>query len=120
MARYADGFLLAVPRRKLATYRKISQKAGKIWKEHGAIEYVESVGDDLKTKMGLPFTKVARVKPGEAVVFSWILYKSRADRDRVNKQVMNDPRLAKMMDPKSMPFDLKRMAFGGFKVIVDR
>src|SRR5262245_35693480 len=119
MARYADGFLLTVPRRKLAAYRKISQKAGKIWKQYGAIEYIETVGDDLKVKMGVPFTKVAKAKSGEAVVFSWILYKSRADRNRVNKKVMNDPRLASMMDPKSMPFDMKRMAYGGFKVIVD-
>jgi len=119
MPRYADGFLLAVPKRKLDAYRKMSQKAGKIWKEHGAIEYVECVGDDLKVKMGLPFTKVGKAKPGEAVVFSWILYKSRADRDRINKKVMKDPRLANMMDPKSMPFDMKRMAYGGFRTIVD-
>jgi uncharacterized protein YbaA (DUF1428 family) len=119
MPRYADGFLLAVPKRKLTEYRKISQKAGKIWKEYGAIEYIESVGDDLKVKMGVPFTKASKAKPGEAVVFSWILYKSRADRDRINKKVMKDPRLAKMMDPKSMPIDMKRMAYGGFKALVD-
>ncbi len=119
MPRYADGFLLAVPKRKLQAYRKISQKAGKVWKEYGALDYVESVGDDLKVKMGVPFTKSAKAKPGEAVVFSWILYKSRGDRDRINKKVMKDPRLAKMMDPKSMPFDMKRMAYGGFRTIVD-
>ena len=121
MPRYADGFLLAVPKRKLAEYRKISQKAGRVWKEYGALEYIESVGDDLKVKMGMGvcFTKVAKPKPGEVVVFSWILYKSRGDRDRINKKVMKDPRLANMMDPKSMPVDMKRMTYGGFRVIVD-
>ena len=121
MPRYADGFLLAVPKRKLADYRRISQKAGKIWREHGALEYVECAGDDLKIKMGMgtPFVKAAKAKAGETVVFSWILYKSRADRNRINKKVMKDPRLANMMDPKSMPFDMKRMAYGGFKSIVD-
>jgi uncharacterized protein YbaA (DUF1428 family) len=119
MPRYADGFLLAVPKRKLAAYRKISRKAGKVWKEMGALEYVESAGDDLKVKMGVPFTKAARARAGETVVFSWIVYKSRADRDRINKKVMKDPRLADMMDPKSMPFDIKRMAYGGFRVMVD-
>ena len=117
MARYADGFLLAVPKRKLDAYRAISRKAGKIWKEYGALEYIEGAGDDLKVKMGLSFTKVARVKPGEVAVFSWILYKSRADRDRINRKVMSDPRLK--MDAKSMPFDMKRMAYGGFRTIVD-
>src|SRR5687767_12073148 len=119
MARYADGFLLSVPTRKLAVYRKVSQKAGKIWKEYGALQYVECAGDDLKVKMGVPFTKAARARAGETVVFSWIVYKSRADRDRINKKVMKDPRLADMMDPKSMPFDMKRMAYGGFRTIVD-
>ena len=121
MARYADGFLLAVPRRKLAAYRSISRKAGKIWKEYGALEYVECAGDDLKIKMGMgtPFIKAAKARPGETVVFSWILYKSRADRNRINRKVMKDPRLASMMDPKSMPFDMKRMAYGGFRTIVD-
>jgi len=117
MPRYADGFLLAVPRRKLAAYRQMSRKAGRIWKEYGALEYIECVGDDVKKKMGTSFTKVSRLKPGEVVVFSWILYKSRADRDRVNRKVMSDPRLN--MDPQSMPFDMKRMTYGGFRVIVD-
>jgi uncharacterized protein YbaA (DUF1428 family) len=117
MPRYADGFLLAVPKRKLEAYRAISRKAGKIWKEYGALEYIECVGDDLKVKMGLSFTKVGKVKPGEVVVFSWILYKSRADRNRINRKVMSDPRLK--MDTDSMPFDMKRMAYGGFRTIVD-
>ena len=119
MARYVDGFLLPVPRKKLDAYRRIAQKAGRVWREHGAVEYRECVGDDLKVKMGVSFTRQIKLKPGELVVFSWIVYKSRAHRDRVNAKVMKDPRLATMMDPKSMPFDIKRMAYGGFKIIVD-
>jgi uncharacterized protein YbaA (DUF1428 family) len=116
---YVDGFLLAVPKRKVDVYLALARKAGKVWKEHGALEYRETVGDDLKVKMGMPFPKAARAKAGETVVFSWIVYKSKAHRDQVNKKVMKDPRLAKMMDPKSMPFDMKRMAYGGFKIRVD-
>jgi uncharacterized protein YbaA (DUF1428 family) len=116
---YVDGFVLAVPKRKLEAYRAIARKAGKVWRDHGALEYRECAGDDLEVKWGVPFPRLIRVKPGETVVFSWIVYKSRAHRDRVNAKVMKDPRLAKMMDPKSMPFDLKRMAYGGFKVLVD-
>jgi uncharacterized protein YbaA (DUF1428 family) len=119
MARYVDGFVLPVPKKKVEAYRRIAQKAGKIWREHGALEYRECVGEDLKTKMGVPFPRAARVKPGETVVFSWIVFKSRADRDRVNAKVMKDPRLAPMMDPKAMPFDVKRMVYGGFEVIVE-
>ena len=115
---YVDGFVLTIPRRKVETYRQISQRAGKVWKELGAVEYRECVGDDLNIKMGVPFPRLAKAKAGETVVFSWIVYKSRAHRDRVNKKVMKDPRIAKMMsDP--MPFDVKRMTMGGFKVIVD-
>jgi uncharacterized protein YbaA (DUF1428 family) len=117
MARYADGFVLAVPRRKLEAYRRISRKAGRIWKSHGALEYVECVGDDLKVKMGRSFPRVVKPKTGEAVVFSWIVYKSRAHRDRVNAKVMKDKRLK--MDATAMPFDMKRMSYGGFRVIVD-
>jgi uncharacterized protein YbaA (DUF1428 family) len=119
MARYVDGFLLAVPRKKLDAYRRISGKAGRVWREHGALEYRECVGDDLNVKMGVPLTRLVKVRAGETVVFSWIVYKSRAHRDRVNAKVMKDPRLATMMDPKAMPFDLKRMAYGGFKILVD-
>ena len=120
MARYVDGFVIPVPKRKLEAYRRMSQKAGRVWRKHGAIEYLECVGDDLKTKMGVPFTRLAKRKTGEVVVFSWIVYKSRAHRDRVNAKVMKDP-LSGMqnMDPKTMPFDMKRMTYGGFKVIVD-
>ena len=117
---YVDGFLLPVPKRKVQAYRRIAQKAGKVWREHGALEYRECVGDDLKVKGMTPFPRKVNLKPGETVVFSWIVYKSRAHRDRVNAKVMKDPRLAKMMeDPNSMPFDVKRMAYGGFKVLVD-
>ena len=119
MARYVDGFVIPVPKRKLDAYRRISQKAGRVWKEYGAIEYLECVGDDLKIKMGKSFPAMVKPKAGEAVVFSWIVYKSRAHRDSVNAKVMKDPRLNGMMDPKAMPFDMKRMTYGGFRVIVD-
>jgi len=115
---YVDGFLLPVPKKKIQAYRRMAQKAGKIWKEHGALDYKECVGDDLFIKGTKPFPRQLKVKPGEAVVFSWIVYRSRAQRDRVNKKVMSDPRLANMMDPKAMPFDPKRMLYGGFKVLV--
>jgi uncharacterized protein YbaA (DUF1428 family) len=117
MARYVDGFVIPVPKKSLAAYRRISRAAGKVWREHGALEYRESVGDDLNVKFGLPFPRLTKLKRGETVVFSWIVYKSRAHRDRVNAKAMNDPRIAKMAP--SMPFDSKRMAFGGFKVLVD-
>jgi uncharacterized protein YbaA (DUF1428 family) len=115
---YVDGFLLAVPKRKIAVYRQISRRAGKIWREHGALEYRECAGDDLNTKMGRPFAKAAGLKSGETAVFSWIVYRSRAERNRVNRKVMQDPRMLKMMNA-PMPFDVKRMSMGGFKVIVD-
>ena len=113
---YVDGFVLVVPRRKLKEYKRVAQKAGKIWKEYGAVDYVESVGDDLKARYGFP--KMARPRTGETIVFSWISYKSKAQRDRVNKKVMADPRLADMMQPENMPFDMKKMAYGGFKTMV--
>ncbi|MDZ4722658.1 MAG: DUF1428 domain-containing protein [candidate division Zixibacteria bacterium] len=119
MAKYVDGFVLPVPQKNLLAYRRMSQKAGKVWMEHGALEYRECVGDDMTVKMGLPFPALAKLKAGEAVVFSWIVYKSRAHRDSVIAKVMKDPRLAKMMDAKIMPFDCRRMSYGGFKVLVD-
>jgi uncharacterized protein YbaA (DUF1428 family) len=115
---YVDGFVLPVPKKKLQAYRRMAQKAGKIWREHGALEFRECVGDDLDVKMGMPFSRLAKLKPGETAVFSWIRFKSRAHRDRVNAKVMKDPRLATMCDPNDMPFDFKRMAYGGFKVLV--
>lgn len=117
--RYVDGFVLPVPRNKLKAYVQMAQKAAKVWQEHGALEYRECVGDDLEVKMGLPFPRLAKLKSGETVVFSWIVFKSRAHRDRVNAKVMKDPRIAGMGDEKSMPFDVKRMAYGGFKVVVE-
>ena len=117
--RYVDGFLVPVPRRSLHAYLQMSRKAGRIWREHGALEYREAAGDDLRVKWGARFPRVVKAKPGETVFFSWIVYRSRAHRDRVNARVMKDPRLDSMMDPKSMPFDMKRMSYGGFKVLVD-
>ena len=115
---YVDGFVFPIPKRQIANYRRIARRAGKIWRDYGALEYRECVGDDLKTSFGIAFPRLARVKPGETVGFSWIVYRSRAHRDRVNARVMKDPRMLKMMnDP--MPFDVKRMAMGGFKVLVD-
>ena len=116
---YIDGFLLPVPKKNVDTYLRIARKAGKVWKGHGALEYRECVGDDLKGMMGPPFTRIVKAKPNETVVFSWIVYKSRAHRDRVNRKVMKDPRLATMMDPKEMPFNVKRMVYGGFEIKVD-
>jgi uncharacterized protein YbaA (DUF1428 family) len=117
--RYVDGFVLPVPKKKLQAYKRIAQKAARIWREYGALEYVECVGDDLNVKGVKTFLRLVKPKPGETVVFSWIVYQSRAHRDRVNAKVMKDPRLANMMDPKSMPFDMKRMVYGGFKSLVD-
>jgi uncharacterized protein YbaA (DUF1428 family) len=116
--RYVDGYLLPVPKRNLQAYRRLALKAGKIWREHGALEFRECVGGDLNVKGMLPFPRQIKSKRGETVVFSWIVFKSRAHRDRVNAKVMKDPSIANM-DPESMPFDSKRMAYGGFKVIVD-
>jgi uncharacterized protein YbaA (DUF1428 family) len=119
MARYVDGFVVPVPKKSVEAYRRMSQKAGRIWRELGAVEYMECVGDDLKVKGMASFPRQIKVKPGETVVFSWIVYKSRSHRDRVNGKVMKDPRIARMMGTKSMPFDVKRMLYGGFKAIVD-
>jgi len=115
---YVDGFVLPVPKKNLDAYRKLARKAGKIWKEYGAIEYIECVADDVQPGKTTSFPQSVKLKPDEVVVFSWIVYKSRAHRDKVNKQVMADPRLKASMDPKHLPFDGKRMFFGGFKPIV--
>ena len=117
--KYVDGFVIPVPTKNVPAYRRISQRASKVWRDHGALEYRECVGDDLKIKMGLPFPAMAKAKRDETVVFAWIVYKSRAHRDAVNAKVMKNPRLIKMMEKEAMPFDVKRMAYGGFKVIVD-
>ena len=117
--RYADGYVVPVPKEKLPAYRRMAQKAGKIWKEHGALEFRECVAEDVKVGKLTSFPRSVKLKPDETVVLSWIVFKSRADRDRVNAKVMKYPRLAKMMDPKDMPFDGKRMIYGGFEVLVD-
>lgn len=116
---YVDGFLVPVPTKNIQDYRRIAQKAGKIWRELGALQYVEAVGDDLdENTFCLSFPKLMKPKPGETVVFSFIVFKSRAHRDRVNAKLMKDPRMAKMMTT-PMPFDMKRMVYGGFKFIVN-
>ena len=114
---YVDGFVLPVPKRKLAAYRRIASLAGKIWREHGALDYKECVADDVKPGKWTSFPQSVKLKADETVVFAWIVYKSRAQRDKINAKVMKDPRLAGM-DPKKMPFDGKRMIYGGFKTIV--
>jgi len=122
MRRYIDGFVIPVPKRKVKEYRKMAAEAGRIWMKHGALQYIECVGEDLKMPLkwgGLPFTKMARAKPSETVVFSFIVYKSRAHRDRVNARVMGDPEISANMEKGApMPFDMKRMAVGGFETLV--
>ncbi len=124
MSRYVDGFVLPIPKKKLARYRQIARLSAKVWRDHGALEYVECVADQLTSKHdGKTYTslfpKLAKVKAGEVVVFSWITYKSKADKNRIMKKVMTDPRLADMMNPASMPFDMSRMAWAGFKPFVE-
>lgn len=116
---YVDGFIVPVPKKNLAAYRNLARKAGKIWRELGALEFKECVADDVTWGKRTSFPRSVKRKPNETVVFSYIVYKSRRDRDRINAKVMKDPRLAKMMQMKDMPFDAKRMIYGGFKVIVD-
>jgi uncharacterized protein YbaA (DUF1428 family) len=115
---YVDGFVLPVPQDRLGDYRKIARKAGKVWMEHGALQYMECVADDVQAGKSTSFPQAVKLKPGEVVVFSWILYRSRAHRDKVNKLAMADPRIAGM-GPEAMPFDGKRMFWGGFKPIVE-
>ena len=116
---YVDGFIIPVPKKNLKAYRALATKTAKIWREYGALEIHECVADDVKVGKWTSFPQAVKLKPGEVVVFSWILYKSRAQRDRVNAKVMKDPRLAKMMEGKAeMPFDGKRMIWGGFKTMV--
>jgi uncharacterized protein YbaA (DUF1428 family) len=119
--KYVDAFVLPVPEKNLKAYQAIAQKAGKVWREHGALEYIEAAGEDLVVQMGgsVSFTKLIKPKPGETVIVSFIVYKSRKHRDQVNAKVMADPRLQKMMEKAPMPFDMKRMVYGGFKTLVD-
>jgi uncharacterized protein YbaA (DUF1428 family) len=116
---YVDGFVVPVPRKKLAAYRAMARKSGKIWMEYGALQFRECAADDVKRGKRTSFTRAVQLKAGETVIFSYIVFRSRADRDRINAKVMKDKRLAAMMDPKNMPFDAKRMIYGGFKVVVD-
>jgi uncharacterized protein YbaA (DUF1428 family) len=115
---YVDGVVVPVPKKKLAAYRSMARRSGKVWREHGALEYKECVADDVKPGKHTSFPQSVKLKSGETVVFAYIVYKSRAHRDRVLKKVLSDKRLADMMDPKKLPFDGKRMFWGGFKVLV--
>lgn len=119
MPRYVDGFVLPMPKKNVRSYLRMARLGAKVWRDHGALEYRECVGEDLRVKMGRSFPRGIRVKPGETVVFSWIVFKSRAHRDKVNAKVMKDPRLANMMDSRAMPFDVSRMLYGGFTILVD-
>ena len=116
---YVDGFVVPVPKKKIGVYRSMARKASKVWRDHGALAFRESVADDVKVGKWTSFPRSVKLKRGETVMFSYILYKSRKDRDRVLAKVMKDKRLAKMMNPKAMPFDAKRMIYGGFKTLVD-
>ena len=119
MARYIDGFVVPVPKKNVDAYRRMARKAGKVWREYGALEYIECLADDVKPGKVTSFPQSVKIKAGETVVFSWIVYKSRKQRDKVNAKVMKDPRLAAMMDPKKLPFDGKRMFWGGFKTLIE-
>ena len=116
---YFDGFVVPVPKKKLEAYRRMAKTASKVWRDHGALEYVECIADDVKPGKVTSFPQSVKLKPGETVVFAYVVYKSRAQRDRVMAKVMKDPRLADMMDPKKMPFDGKRMFWGGFKGLIE-
>lgn len=119
MAHYVDGFVVPVPKRKVKAYLALARRAGKVWREYGALEYYECLADDVRWGKRTSFPRSVKLKPSEVVVFSWIIYKSRKDRDRIMEKVMKDPRLADMMDTKKLPFDAKRMIWGGFKTIVE-
>lgn len=116
---YVDGFVVPVPKDKMEAYLDMSRKCGKVWREHGALQYRETVADDVKVGVHTSFPQAVKLEEGEVVVFSWIVYASRAERDRVNEAVMADPRLKEMMDPATMPFDGKRLVFGGFEMLID-
>ena len=116
---YVDGFVVPVPKKKLQAYRAMARKAGKIWREHGALQFRECVADDVKPGKRTSFPQSVKLKPGETGFFSYIVFKTKAERNRINAKVMKDKRLASMMDPKAMPFDAKRMFWGGFRTMVD-
>lgn len=116
---YVDGFVVPLPQKNLEAYREMASKAGAIWRELGALEFRECISDDVKPGKLTSFPQSVNLEPGEIVVFSWIVYKSRAERDAINAKVMADPRMADMMKPETMPFDGKRMIYGGFEMLVD-
>jgi uncharacterized protein YbaA (DUF1428 family) len=116
---YVDGYVIPIPKKNIDAYRRVAQKAGKIWREHGALQYFECVGEDLRVKWGVPFPKTLKSKPSETVIFSFVVFKSRPHRDKVNTKVMKDKRLTDMASECAKLFDCKRMVYGGFKVLVD-
>ena len=118
MSQYVDGFVIPIPKDKVEEYRQVAEKAGRIWKEHGALDYWECIGDDFEVKEMVSFPQLADIGPDETVVFSWVVFASREHRDQVNAKIMADPRIKELCVPGSEPFDCKRMAYGGFKVIV--
>jgi uncharacterized protein YbaA (DUF1428 family) len=115
---YVDGYVLPIPRKNLPAYRRMARTASRVWRDHGALEYRECAGDDLRVKMGVSFPRRFKAKPGETIVLAWVVFRSRAQRNRVNAKVMKDPRLAAMMEG-PMPFDVKRMVYGGFRILVE-
>lgn len=119
MSKYVDGFVLPIPKKNIDVYRRIAEEAGKVWREHGALEYIECLADDVKSGEVTSFPQSVKLESDETVVFAWIVYESREQRDRINEKVMKDSRITNMMDPKTMPFDGKRMFWGGFEVFVD-
>jgi len=118
MSAYIDAFVLPILPENVKAYQQLAKKSGKVWRDHGALEYRECLGDDLHVKGTVSFTKLAKAKPGETVIVAWVVFKSRAHRDKVNAEVMKDPRMLKMMETMAMPFDPKKMAYGGFETIV--
>jgi uncharacterized protein YbaA (DUF1428 family) len=116
---YVDGFIVPVPKKNVDTYREVARKCGAIWREHGALQFRECIADDVKPGKLTSFPQSVNLEPDETIVFSWITFESRARRDEINDKVMKDPRMADMMNPATMPFDGKRMIYGGFEVFVD-
>lgn len=119
-ATYVDGFIVALPKSKLKAYKAMAQKGAKVWLDLGALQYCETFGEDIKIPYGINFDKLVKIKKNEIVIFSWISYKSKASRNKINKLAMKDKRLEEFMDPKNMPFDVKKMSFGGFKILLNK
>jgi uncharacterized protein YbaA (DUF1428 family) len=119
MTRYVDGYILPLPRKNIGAYREMAARAGQVWKEHGALEYIECIAEDVKPGKVTSFPQAVKLEEGETVVFGWVVFESRAERDRINALVMKDPRLAATMTPGALPFDGKRMFWGGFETFVE-